>query len=381
MYLELVLAIVLNVAGQLFFKRAAMSGAAPGTAAHKAFLSHWFIGGAGSLGASMLLWVLVLRELPLTLAHPITGAVFILVPLASHFLWKEPLPRTRLLGILVIIAGIYFVAQSGPGESPVKGGGPAACAPELSMRGLCVTEKPDLSRHLRDRGVEEGVIVLLDGDATTVTCNSAALCMKRYLPASTFKIANAMIGLDTGVAPDANFVIPWDGVKREFESWNQDHTLHSAMTASAIPYYQELARRTGPDRMRDWLQRLSYGNAEMGDRVDSFWLEGPLAIAPVEQVEFLRRLALGRLPIAERTRGIMLDMLVRKREGDATLRGKTGWGYPHTDHELGWFVGWSERGAQRVYVAVLTLKLAPGVDIFPVRQAIAESVLHEAGAW
>lgn len=113
-YVQLVLAIILNVAGQLLFKRAAMSSAAPDAPAHKAILSPWFIGGAGSLGASMLLWVLVLRKLPLTLAHPITGAVFILVPLASHLLWKEPLPRTRLLGILVIIAGIYFVAQSGP---------------------------------------------------------------------------------------------------------------------------------------------------------------------------------------------------------------------------------------------------------------------------
>ena len=112
-YVQLVLAIVLNVAGQLLFKRAAMAGARPGAPAHEAFLSRWFIGGAASLGTSMLLWVLVLRKLPLTLAHPFTGAVFILVPLASHALWKEPLPRTRILGILVIIAGIYFVAQSG----------------------------------------------------------------------------------------------------------------------------------------------------------------------------------------------------------------------------------------------------------------------------
>ena len=112
-YVLLVVSILLNVAGQLFLKRAAMAGSAPGAAAHKSFLSVWFIGGAGSLGASMLLWVLVLRALPLTLVHPFTGVVFILVPLASHWIWAEPLPRTRILGICIIIAGIYLVARSG----------------------------------------------------------------------------------------------------------------------------------------------------------------------------------------------------------------------------------------------------------------------------
>lgn len=112
-YVQLVLAILLNVAGQLFFKRAAMVGAEPGSAAHKAYLSPWFIGGAGSLGMSMLLWVRVLEVLPLSLAHPMTGTLFILVPLASHWLWKEPLPRLRIVGILVIFAGIVMVARSG----------------------------------------------------------------------------------------------------------------------------------------------------------------------------------------------------------------------------------------------------------------------------
>jgi undecaprenyl phosphate-alpha-L-ara4N flippase subunit ArnE len=112
-YVALALAILLNVAGQLLLKRAAMSGGGEGAPAYKAYLSVWFFGGAGSLGASMLLWVQVLRAIPLTLAHPLTGVVFILVPLASHLLWKEPLPRTRLLGICIIIVGIYLVARSG----------------------------------------------------------------------------------------------------------------------------------------------------------------------------------------------------------------------------------------------------------------------------
>lgn len=111
-YIELLLAILLNVAGQLLFKRAAMAGADPNSPLHRSYVSPWFIGGAGSLGLSMLLWVLVLKVLPLSLAHPMTGLVFILVPIASHWIWKEPLPRMRVLGILVIVTGIVMVARS-----------------------------------------------------------------------------------------------------------------------------------------------------------------------------------------------------------------------------------------------------------------------------
>ena len=108
---QAIIAILLNVTGQLLMKRAAIAGGAADGGGQRAILSGWFILGGASLGASMLVWVQVLRKLPLTIAHPITGAIFILVPLASHFLWNEPLPATRILGIMVIAAGILMVAR------------------------------------------------------------------------------------------------------------------------------------------------------------------------------------------------------------------------------------------------------------------------------
>ncbi len=42
-----------------------------------------------------------------------------------------------------------------------------------------------------------------------------------YVPASTFKIVNAMIGLETGRVKDDSVVIPWDGIERQ-EPWNND---------------------------------------------------------------------------------------------------------------------------------------------------------------
>lgn len=116
-YLQLVVAILFNVSGQLLLKRASMVSSAGATSAAasmaRLLFSPWFLGGAASLGLSAVLWVGVLKKVPLTIAHPLTGVVFILVPVASHFLWDEPLPPLRLLGIFVIIVGVFLVARAG----------------------------------------------------------------------------------------------------------------------------------------------------------------------------------------------------------------------------------------------------------------------------
>ena len=71
------------------------------------------------------------------------------------------------------------------------------------------------------------------------------------LPASTFKIANAAIAVETGVVTGADELFPWDGQPRDLEAWNRDLTLGEAMAASAVPVYQEVARRIGAERMAE----------------------------------------------------------------------------------------------------------------------------------
>jgi undecaprenyl phosphate-alpha-L-ara4N flippase subunit ArnE len=110
---QIVLGIFLNVAGQLLMKSAAIAGGIAEGGAQRAIFSGWFIAGGASLGLSMLAWVQVLRKLPLTVAHPLTGAIFVMVPVASHFIWNEPLNSKRLIGILVIGVGIVIVARAG----------------------------------------------------------------------------------------------------------------------------------------------------------------------------------------------------------------------------------------------------------------------------
>jgi beta-lactamase class D len=164
------------------------------------------------------------------------------------------------------------------------------------------------------------------------------------LPASTFKIANSLIALETGVVQDPDKdVFKWDGVTRSIAAWNQDHTLRSAIAVSAFPVYQEIARRIGEERMKKYVDMLDYGNCDIGGGIDKFWVAGDLRIDPIQQVDFLDRLRRGVLPVSKRSQELVRDILPVTKVGDAVIRAKTGL----TDKEhgsLGWLVGWVEKG-------------------------------------
>jgi hypothetical protein len=88
-------------------------------------------------------------------------------------------------------------------------------------------------------------------------------CSERHLPASTFKVMNSLIGLETGVIPDENYVIKWDGTQHQISTWNQGHSLRTAFQNSVVWYYQELARRVGRERMKYYIDAVKYGNQDL----------------------------------------------------------------------------------------------------------------------
>ena len=169
-----------------------------------------------------------------------------------------------------------------------------------------------------------------------------------HTPASTFKICNSLIGLETGVIPDQHYLMKWDGVKRRVDSWNKDHDLSSAFKNSAVWYYQELARRVGEKRMKEWLDKAKYGNADTSGGIDQFWLDGGLRISPAQQIDFLKRLHENTLPFSARNMAIVKEIMVVKQNAVCTVRAKTGWGF-EGKKMIGWYVGYVETG-DNVYI-------------------------------
>ena len=118
----------------------------------------------------------------------------------------------------------------------------------------------DFSKYF---GGLNGAFVLFDDSTNTYIRYNPEQCKKRFSPASTFKIPNSLIGLETGVIRDRHFIIPWDSVQRGVPEWNREHDLQSAITYSVVWCDQELARLVGPERMKSYLEKMGYGNMDI----------------------------------------------------------------------------------------------------------------------
>jgi len=241
--------------------------------------------------------------------------------------------------------------------------------------------RPDLGRHF-ERFAVEGAFATYDLATGHWTRYNPQRSSTRLVPASTFKIFHSLVALETGVIADDGEVIPWDGVDRGSAAWNRDQTLRTAFRRSAVWAYQRLARGIGESRMVEWLRGEGYGSGDIGEAIDTFWLDGPLRISADEQVEFLRRLFLGELGFSEKSMAIVRDIMVVGETPGYTIRAKTGWAAP-VDEEgtsIGWLVGWVERETGPVFFA---LNLETGDPDFPMRRAreeIACGILRELGA-
>lgn len=242
----------------------------------------------------------------------------------------------------------------------------------------------DLGRHFRDAGTTGTMIVERSGPhpRTWVVGDRAS---KRFLPSSTFKIPNALLAIDRGVAsgaaqpypgPNPNFAV--DGAPFLPAVCEGDLTLATALMNSCIPIFQTIARAIGLPAFERAVRRFDYGNENLrGAVVDRFWLDGPLAISAREQVDFLQRLQRGALPVSRHALREVREMLVLERDRCATLRGKTGYVFTTTPR-VGWWVGWLERG-RTSWTFALNLDITRP-EHAAARVTIGRTILQELGA-
>jgi beta-lactamase class D len=144
-----------------------------------------------------------------------------------------------------------------------------------------------------------GCFLLLDLSTGVTQVSEAQSCNLPTSPASTFKIPNSLIGLETGVTANADAVRRFDPEKHGYAEWGrEDLTLTEAVRQSVVWYFRELAADVGPERMQELLDRLDYGNASIGADVTMFWLDGSLTISGRAQLDFLRRMWTAGLDVA-----------------------------------------------------------------------------------
>lgn len=201
----------------------------------------------------------------------------------------------------------------------------------------------------------------------------------RFTPASTFKIVNALIALQTGRITSDSSIIKWDGVERSNPEWNKDLRLIDAFKVSAVPHFQQLARSIGRDTMRAWLDSVNYGNEKMGTSVDSFWLDNSLKISADAQVWLVKMLYFKQLPFRASVQEQVKKMMIKENNTAYQLAYKTGWGKTDEGNELGWVVGWIEENRHVYFFAMNFETPDHSIDMVKVRENILKNILTRQG--
>lgn len=249
-----------------------------------------------------------------------------------------------------------------------------SCAPNN------VTEETSLGKIFEQHNAR-GTFALLDNSTNNFTVyNLKRFRDSAYAPASTFKIVNGLIGLQTGVVENDSMVIPWDGVQRFVPDWNKDLNFYQAFRVSAVPYFQEVARRVGRDTMQRWLDTLAYGSQKIKSGIDTFWLDGSLTIRPDEQMGLVKKLYFNQLPFHQINQEKLKKAMLMEDQPAYRLSYKTGWiSDAKKGRELGWVVGFIEEN-KHPYFFVLNLEsAAPGFDMPVHRMQILKGCLAQLG--
>ncbi len=177
-------------------------------------------------------------------------------------------------------------------------------------------------------------------------------------PFSTFKVPNSLIALDTGIVSGTETKLTYDQDSYPIESWwpktwhKEPLSLRDAFKYSALPIYQTIATKIGPDQMADYVTRFEYGNNDTSSGIDNFWLNESLKISAIEQVNFLQRLYNAKLPVSDEALSQLKSIMLVEQTNDYKLYAKTGAGGIGEKQYLGWYVGFVENEDGVFYFAL-----------------------------
>jgi len=207
---------------------------------------------------------------------------------------------------------------------------------------------------------------------------------QRLPPFSTFKIPNSLIALDLGVVENLEQKLSFDPATYPVEEWwpkswyVEPLNLNAAFKNSAVPVYQEIAVKINLVRMQSFVDQFNYGNRDISSGIDTFWLNGSLKISAREQVAFIRRMYRNGIFVAQRSLGLLKEIMLMEETDHHKFYAKTGAGRTDNGRWLGWYVGFVENKSGTYYFA-LNLDGATYSDIEQQRIDIAKNHLAQAG--
>lgn len=179
-----------------------------------------------------------------------------------------------------------------------------------------------------------------------------------FPPAETFRPLANLVLLHTETVASLDSVLTWNGEGPYVQDWDREHSIRSASVAGVHAewlYVQTLAD-LGRDPVGVWVQRVGYGNQNVGTRDgQSFWMNGTLLITTGQQVEFIELIFSERHPFDHYSALDTKDLFRVESGTDWMLRYVLGRvPGPRTADKVGWLVGVLETDEGSVAVAMNT---------------------------
>lgn len=248
----------------------------------------------------------------------------------------------------------------------------AACSPNN------VTIDNSLEKYFKQNNVTGTFALMNNADGKFTIYNLKRYRDSAYTPASTFKIVNSLFGLQSGAITNDSMIIKWDGIVREEKEWNKDLTMYEAFRVSSVPYYQEVARRIGKEKMQHFLDTLGYGNKKIS-RIDTFWLDNSLKVKPDEQLGLVKRLYFTQLPFFKNYQETVKRAMLFEDNANYKLSYKTGWGKDEKGQSIGWIEGWIEENNHPYFFVLNFTDADPNTDLRTKRINLLKDILKQLG--
>ncbi|WP_424983308.1 class D beta-lactamase [Maritalea sp. S77] len=207
------------------------------------------------------------------------------------------------------------------------------------------------------------ICTLIADPVKNVILTEKGKCDDRVTPASTFKLALAIMAFDHGILKDPH--TPKWAFKQGYAAWGGKNWQRETdptdwLTYSVVWYSQLIAKEMGAEKLTNYAHDFRYGNGDFsGDPgknngLERAWIASSLAISPREQLQFIARYINRNLPVSEAAYAHSRAAMPTQMVNGWQVFGKTGMAYPRLKngaldraHPYGWYVGWAEKGNQR----------------------------------
>jgi beta-lactamase class D len=246
-----------------------------------------------------------------------------------------------------------------------------------------ITEDASLEKYFKENNVT-GTFGLFDNAKGEFTIyNLSRFSDSAYMPASTFKIVNSLIGLETRRVIDTNDIFQWDSISRGRPECDRTMNMWDAFRISCPWWYQQLARRIGKDTMQHWLDTLGYAarydTFRLSNNLDTFWLDNSAKVTADEQMGLVKKLYFDQLPFTKRSQRIVREMMLFEDKASYQLSYKTGWGHTDNGHALAWIIGWIEENKHPYFFVLQIEHPDKNADIPGIRMKMLKDILKQYG--